>query len=129
MNRDFQFCRCEIPVSIIRLVFIVFLCLLPDRVFASEHPLRILINPTSLWGWMRDSSSDSTKQKIIDLKLRQLDYYRSLGFNMVSYGLESGFFDGLHKEGGRWIYNHGLHEGSADSSLRAMKRAVEKRGM
>ncbi|HLP42941.1 MAG TPA: hypothetical protein VK465_15635, partial [Fibrobacteria bacterium] len=93
-------------------------------------PLRILSAPSSISGWMRASTTDSAKAKILATRRRQLDWYASLGFTHVVYPVDIQAVGLFHRSlGGAWVYNGGHHDGEPDSSFRAMKAEVEAHGM
>lgn len=91
--------------------------------------LRILASPSSISGWMRTSAVDTVRGRILAERRSQLDFYAALGFTHVVYPVDVTAISLFARAPNGHVYNHGRHEGDADSSFRAMKQEVEKRGM
>jgi hypothetical protein len=90
--------------------------------------LRILISPHTQWGWARDKGGDSGQTVKNHSRHAQLDYYRSLGFSHVTYGLDIEQFNHFVKASGKWVHDRNDGGMGADTSLATAKRDAEARG-
>jgi hypothetical protein len=118
----YQECGILLPLCL-ALVFAA----IPGR--SAPPALRILISPQTQWGWVRESGSDSAQRSLIQTRRSQLDYYGSLGFSHVSYGLDPDLYNHFRKSQGRWVFSRERGETGTDSSLAAAKREAEARGL
>lgn len=97
---------------------------------APEYP-KIAMNYASR-GFMRASpneTNDPVRKEKIKQTLKLLDYFKALGYTHIQYYLEFNMWE-FSNASGHWVYNGGAYtDGSSAKSFRAMKEAVECRGM
>lgn len=92
--------------------------------------LKISGNLPTISGWMRASHSDPNLQAKINTVNEALDYFKRLGYTHVFYPMENPYAPIFSRATGQWIYNGGSYAaGDHAESFRAMKTAIEQRGM
>ena len=99
----------------------------PAAVPSTPSPLRILVNPLSQWGAVRDTAADTAGLRRLEMRRAELAYYKSLGFTHSSYGLDQDRFNHYRKVRGKWTFMDA--GGRTDSSLAAAKREAERQGL